>query len=62
MHVVHISTSVNEWTVQLILFYPSLQLRQSFFRNIAEIKRVLDTEAMSGYHCFNFTEKRSYEV
>jgi hypothetical protein len=25
------------------------------------IKRVLDTE-MNGYHCFNFTEKLSYEV
>jgi hypothetical protein len=44
-------------TVQLIRFCPSLQLLQIFFQNIA----LLDTE-MNGYHCFNFTEKRSYEV
>jgi hypothetical protein len=25
------------------------------------IKRVLDTK-MKGYHCFDFTQKRSYEV
>jgi hypothetical protein len=25
------------------------------------VKRVLDTE-MNGFHCFNFTEKLSYEV
>jgi hypothetical protein len=46
-------------TVQLIQFCNSLQLLQNFFQNIA-LKGYL-TE-MNGYHCFNFTEKLSYEV
>jgi hypothetical protein len=46
-------------TVQLIQFCHSLQLLQDFFQNIA-LKGYL-TE-MNGYYCFNFTEKRSYEV
>jgi hypothetical protein len=48
-------------TVQLIQLCPSLQFLQSFFQNMHCIKRVHDTE-MNGYHCFNFTEKLSYEV
>jgi hypothetical protein len=56
----HICTSVlMNMTAQLIQFCPSLQLLQSFFQSIA--KKVLNTET-NGNHCFNFTEKLSYEV
>jgi hypothetical protein len=39
---------------------PFITITTKFLSKLC-IKRVLDTE-MNGYHCFNFTEKLSYEV
>jgi hypothetical protein len=46
-------------TAQLIQFYHSLQLLQSFFRNIALKGYLTET---NDYQRFNFTEKLSYEL
>ena len=60
-HIVYICISVlinYDCTTRPIL--PFITITAKFLSKHC-IKRVLDTE-MNGYHCFNFTEKRSYEV
>jgi hypothetical protein len=37
-----------------------ITITTKFLSKHCRIKRVLDTE-MNGYHCFNFTEKLSYD-
>ena len=52
----------NLWPPQYDLSnFPLHYIITKFLRNIALIKRVLDTE-MNSCHCFNFTEKLSYQV
>ena len=53
MHVVYIQLI---W--QFALYYNYYKVS---FKTLHYSKRVLDTE-MNGYHCFNFTEKLSYQV
>ena len=61
MHIVYICISVlmnYDCTTHPILHFITITTK---FLSKHCIKRVLDTE-MNAYHCFNFTEKRSYEV
>jgi hypothetical protein len=61
MHVVYICISLlmnHDCTTHPIM--PFITITTKFLSKHC-IKRVLDTE-MIGYHCFNFTEKPSYEV
>jgi hypothetical protein len=60
-----ISGAIANFVVWISHFFPVPVLPfitiTTKFLSKHRIERVLDTE-MNGYHCFNFTEKLSYEV
>jgi hypothetical protein len=60
MYNVHMYQCINELTLNSSNFTLHYNYYKVSFETL-HYKRVFDTEAMNGYHCFNFTEKLYYE-